>query len=82
MIPVVSSGFEVETELAIQTLYYKRRIIEVDIPYKGRPKGSQSRLRTFKDGFCVLWIIFNLSRALKPLAFFGTGGIAFLFLDL
>ncbi|MBN1796197.1 MAG: glycosyltransferase [Sedimentisphaerales bacterium] len=82
MIPVVSSGFEVETELSIQTLYYQRRIIEVEIPYKDRPKGSQSKLKTFRDGFRVLWKIFSLFRALKPLTFFGSVGIVFFILGL
>jgi glycosyltransferase involved in cell wall biosynthesis len=82
IIPVVSSGFEVETELTIQTLYYQRRIIEVDIPYRNRPKGSQSKLKTFRDGFRVLWKIFSLFRALKPLTFFGSVGIVFFILGL
>lgn len=76
-IPVVSSGFEIETELTIQTLYYQRKIIEIDIPYGHRPEGSVSKLNTFKDGFRVLWKLFSLFRALKPLTFFGSVGIVF-----
>ena len=70
-VPVVSSGFEVETELTIQMLYYRLRIVEVQVPYRGRPSGSVSKLRTFRDGFKVLWKLFNLIRAFKPLTFFG-----------
>ena len=77
-IPVVSSGFEVETEMTLQMLYYRLKIVEVDIPYRERPPGSESKLRTFHDGFYVLLKIFNLFRAFKPLAFFGSLGLFFL----
>ena len=77
-IPVVSSGFEVETEMTIQMLYYRLKIVEVPIPYKARPKGSVSKLKTFQDGFKVLWKIFSLFRAFKPLTFFGGMGLLLL----
>jgi glycosyltransferase involved in cell wall biosynthesis len=79
-IPIGSSGFEIETELTIQMLYYRMKIVEVDIPYKERPPGSQSKLRTFQDGFRVLWKIFSLFRAFKPLTFFGGCGLLLLLL--
>jgi len=81
-IPVVSTGFEIETEMTIQVLYYKMKAVEVDVPYRGRPHGSESKLRTFSDGFRVLWKIFSLFRSLKPLTFFGSVGLVFLFLGL
>lgn len=81
-IPVLSSGFEVETEMTIQTLYYRLKIVEVSIPYKTRPAGSESKLRTFSDGFRVLWKIFTLFRSFKPLTFFGGIGLLFLILGL
>lgn len=81
-IPVVSSGFEVETEMTIQTLYYRMRIVEVSIPYKQRPAGSESKLSTFRDGFRVLWKIFSLFRAFKPLTFFGGIGLLFFVLGI
>lgn len=59
-IPVVSAGFEVETELTIQMLYYRLKIIEVAIPYRERPAGSESKLGTFRDGCGVLWKLFSL----------------------
>jgi glycosyltransferase involved in cell wall biosynthesis len=75
LIPVVSAGFEVETELSIQMLYYQMKILEVPVPYRPRPQGSVSKLNTFRDGFKVLWKIFSLFRAFKPLTFFGSIGI-------
>jgi len=74
-IPVVSSGFEVETELTIQMLYYRLTIVEVPVAYRGRPAGSRSKLNTFRDGFRVLWKVFSLFRAFKPLTCFGALGI-------
>jgi len=74
-IPVVSSGFEVETDLTIQMLYYRLKMLEVTVPYRERPEGSVSKLNTFRDGFRVLWKIFSLFRAFKPLTFFGGVGL-------
>ena len=74
-VPVVSSGFEVETELTIQALYHRLRIVEVQVPYRSRPAGTHSKLDTFRDGFRVLWKIFSLFRAIKPLTFFGGAGL-------
>ena len=79
-IPVVSSGFEVETDLTLQMLYYNLKILEIDVPYRKRPEGSQSKLRTLQDGFRVLWKIFTLLRSLKPLTFFGAVGLLLFFL--
>ena len=70
-VPIVSSGFEVETEMTIHSLYYRLKLVEVQVPYGERPDGSESKLRTFHDGFRVLWKLFNLVRAFKPLTFFG-----------
>jgi glycosyltransferase involved in cell wall biosynthesis len=81
-VPVVSSGFEVETELTIQMLYYRLKIVEVQVPYRGRPEGSVSKLNTFRDGARVLWKIFSLFRAFKPLTFFGGAGLVLLVLGL
>lgn len=81
-VPVVSSGFEVETEMTIQMLYYRLPIVEVQVPYRGRPSGSHSKLNTFSDGFRVLWKIFSLARAFKPLTFFGGVGLLLLALGI
>jgi glycosyltransferase involved in cell wall biosynthesis len=77
-IPIMASGFEVETEMTLQMLYYRLKIVELSIPYRERPTGSESKLRTFRDGFYVLWKIFSLFRAFKPLTFFGSFGLSFL----
>jgi glycosyltransferase involved in cell wall biosynthesis len=81
-VPVVSSGFEVETEMTIQMLYYRLRLVEVPLPYRARPQGSESKLRTVRDGARVLWKVFSLFRALKPLTFFGGFGLLFVVLGL
>lgn len=74
--PALSSGFEIETDMTIQLLYYRLKIVEVQVPYRERPEGSTSKLSTFRDGFRVLWKIFTLFRSVKPLTFFG--GLAIL----
>ncbi|HNX26770.1 MAG TPA: glycosyltransferase [Phycisphaerae bacterium] len=79
-VPVVSQGFEVETELTIQMLYYRLKVVEVVVPYRERPAGSVSKLNTFSDGFRVLWKLFNLFRTFKPLTFFGTLCLVFFFM--
>jgi glycosyltransferase involved in cell wall biosynthesis len=81
-VPVVSSGFEVETELTVQMLYYNLKMVEIPVPYRGRPRGSVSKLRTVPDGMRVLWKIFSLFRNFKPLTFFGGLGIVVLLLGL
>lgn len=76
-LPVVSAGFEVETDMTIQMLYYRMKIVEIQVPYRERPAGSESKLNTFRDGFRVLWKIFTLFREVKPLTFFGGIGLLF-----
>ncbi len=74
-IPVVSRGFELETEMTIHCLYYGMKVIEVEIPYRERPQGSYSKLSTFRDGGRVVWQLFRLFRSCKPLTFFGGLGL-------
>ena len=76
-IPILSSGFEVETEMTIRILDYGFRIEEVPLPYRERPEGSVSKLRTFHDGFRVLSEIARIAKAHKPFTFFGGIGLAF-----
>lgn len=68
--PVLSPGFEIETELSIHSLDKRFKLVEVPITYKDRPEGSESKLSTFSDGFKVLRMIFNLFKDYKPLIFF------------
>jgi len=77
-IPILSSGFEVETEMTIRILDYGFRIKEVPLPYRERPEGSVSKLRTFHDGFRVLAEIARITKAYKPFTFFGGIGLAFI----
>ena len=77
-IPILSSGFEVETEMTIRILDYGFRIKEVPLPYRERPEGSVSKLRTFHDGFRVLAEIAKIAKAYKPFTFFGCIGLAFI----
>jgi len=81
-IPIVSSGFEVETEFTVQMLYYHLNLLEIGIPYRSRPQGSVSKLQTLPDGMRVLWKIFNLFRNFKPLAFFGGFGLILLLMGI
>lgn len=70
-LPVLSKGFEIETEMTIHALDKNMNIREITIPYRNRPNGSVSKLDTYSDGFKVLRTIFHLYRQYKPLAFFG-----------
>ncbi|WP_027703150.1 glycosyltransferase family 2 protein [Metaclostridioides mangenotii] len=69
--PVLSKGFEIETEMSIHALDKRFLIGEVEIDYRDRPDGSESKLNTFRDGFRVLKTILNLYKDYKPLSFFG-----------
>jgi glycosyltransferase involved in cell wall biosynthesis len=74
--PVLSGGFEIETELTIHALELELPVAEVDTPYYARPKGSASKLNTWRDGFRILWSIFQIYRSERPLPFFSAIAIA------
>jgi glycosyltransferase involved in cell wall biosynthesis len=82
IVPVVSSGFEVETEMTVQALFYGMSISEVDIEYRARPEGSFSKLRSYRDGFAIGLQVFHLLRAYKPLTVFGGMGLVCILLAL
>ena len=69
--PVLSKGFEIETEMTVHALDKNLAIREIPISYRDRMEGSVSKLNTFSDGFKVLITIFRLFREYKPLQFFG-----------
>ncbi len=69
--PVLSKGFEIETEMTFHALDKNYKIAELPINYKDRPTGSVSKLNTFKDGFKVIKTIIKSFKNYKPLAFFG-----------
>jgi glycosyltransferase involved in cell wall biosynthesis len=74
--PVLSAGFDIETELTVHALEMKMSVGEVDTPYKERPEGSFSKLSTYKDGFRILRTMLRLFSAERPLVFFGGIGLA------
>ena len=69
--PVLSHGFEVETEMTIHSLNNNLRLFEMPIQYRDRPEGSVSKLDTVGDGIKVMSTIFRMIREYKPLPFFG-----------
>ena len=69
--PVLSAGFEIETEMTIHALDKNMKIDHVVIPYRDRPDGSQSKLNTVRDGLKVIGTVFRLHRNYKPCSFFG-----------
>lgn len=69
--PVLSKGFEIETEMSIHAADKNLHVANVVINYKDRPDGSESKLNTFSDGLRVLRTIFSLYRTYKPFGFFG-----------
>ena len=78
--PVLSQGFEIETEMTIHALDKNFSIKSIPIQYRDRPEGSQSKLNTYKDGFKVI-MIFNLYRLYKPFQFFSLFALLFLILS-
>ena len=69
--PVLSTGFEIETEMTIHAVYNNLQIENVIVDYRDRPEGSESKLNTFSDGFRVIRTIVKLYRDYKPFGFFG-----------
>ena len=78
--PVLSRGFEIETEMTIHAVDKNFLIREVPVDYRDRPEGSVSKLNTYSDGAKVLCTIFRLYKDYKPFAFFGVGALLFLIL--
>jgi|SRR5271169_328943 len=73
--PVLSDGFEIETELTVHALELAMPVAEIDTPYYERPEGSVSKLNTYRDGFRILGTILRLYRSEKPLRFFTAIGV-------
>jgi glycosyltransferase involved in cell wall biosynthesis len=74
--PVLSRGFEIETELAVHALELDLPVAEIPTPYYARPQGSASKLSTRRDGLRILFTIVGLYRSERPLAFFSGIGAA------
>ena len=70
--PVLSKGFEIETEMSIHALDKNFHLVNIPVDYRDRPAGSESKLNTYSDGAKVLATIFRLVKDYKPLVFFST----------
>ena len=73
--PVLSDGFEIETELTVHALELALPVAEIETPYFARPEGSVSKLNTWRDGLRILGTILKLYRSEKPLRFFTAIGV-------
>jgi glycosyltransferase involved in cell wall biosynthesis len=71
--PALSTGFEIETELTVHALELRMPVAELPTPYKDRPTGSASKLKTYRDGVRILRTILNLMKGERPLLFFSLG---------
>ena len=80
--PVLSKGFEIETEMTIHALDKNFKLVEIPVEYRDRPDGSVSKLNTFSDGIKVLKTIARLFKEYKPTIFFSIFGIVFLIISL
>lgn len=80
--PILSKGFEIETEMSIHALDKNFKLVEIPVQYRDRPEGSVSKLNTFSDGFKVLKTIGRLFKEYKPNLFFGLFGLLFLIISL
>lgn len=72
--PVLSSGFEIETEMSVHALELRMPVGEVETRYLARPEGSQSKLSTYSDGWRILTTIATLYRVERPALFYGSIG--------
>ncbi len=72
--PVLSSGFEIETEMSVHALELKMPVGEVATAYGARPEGSASKLSTYRDGWRILKTIGTLYRVERPVLFYGSVG--------
>ena len=72
--PVLSEGFEIETEMSVHALELRMPVGELATAYGARPQGSESKLSTFRDGWRILKTIVTLYRVERPVLFYGTIG--------
>ncbi|MBN8831463.1 MAG: glycosyltransferase [Sphingomonadales bacterium] len=74
--PVISAGFEIETEISVHALELRMPVGEIVTAYAARPEGSHSKLSTYRDGWRILNVMLQLYRVERPLWFFGYIGAA------
>jgi glycosyltransferase involved in cell wall biosynthesis len=72
--PVLSEGFEIETEMSVHALELRMPVGEIETAYGARPEGSESKLSTFRDGWRILKTIATLYRVERPVLFYGSIG--------
>lgn len=80
--PVMSGGFQVETEISVWAVDHRWRVVDVPVDYRDRPEGSESKLSTYADGMLVLAAIASLFRDYRPMAFFGWVSLILIILGL
>lgn len=76
--PILSSGFEIETEISVHALELRMPVAEVETEYGARPEGSASKLSTYRDGWRILRTILSLYRVERPALFYGNIGVILL----
>lgn len=72
--PIITDGFEIETELTVHAIDLRVPVAEIPIPFGKRPEGSTSKLRTVRDGLRILWALLILAKEIRPFAFFAFWG--------
>jgi hypothetical protein len=76
-LPIITDGFEIETELTVHAIDLRVPVAEVRLPFGRRPDGSASKLRTARDGLRILWVLLLLTKEVRPFSFFAFwGGVA------
>src|SRR5436190_2820173 len=80
-LPLFGGGFEVETELTIKAVARGFRIVEIPTTLTARPEGSHSKIKFWRDGLLILNTLLALFRDYKPLTFFGSAGLALIFIS-
>ena len=80
--PILSKGFEIETEMTIHAVDKNFKLVEIPVSYRDRPEGSVSKLNTYSDGIKVLKTIFNLFKEYRPAIFFNIFAVITLLLAL
>jgi glycosyltransferase involved in cell wall biosynthesis len=76
--PILSAGFEIETEISVHALELRMPCAEIETEYGARPEGSASKLSTYRDGWRILKTILNLYRIERPVLFYGNIGVILL----
>ena len=80
--PILSKGFEIETEMTIHSLDKNFKLVEIPVQYRDRPSGSVSKLNTFSDGYKVIKTIVKLFKDYKPSLFYGIIGTIFMLISI